>query len=206
MTQNNSLDVTSSKSLAHIQSSLQVGMEDVVNVFISRLEDDLHAKRERLQTSIRNLKTKIEELTDEQKNRSCEVNLVSINNPFVSITQRCDDIISVLWDTSLVSINVVTTVRSLKYQKHTAYYNKECTSGEVEVQLTISPDAVLEYKQLNNEISELTAELVKVNTDLREMSRKERKVRGIIAEMKLKDMGMEDLLNEPQLLAIVNNS
>jgi hypothetical protein len=201
MSQNNLV----ASSMSQLSTNLQVGMEDVVNVFISRLEDDLHAKREELQTAVRNLKSKVEDLTTEQQNRSNEVELTSFQTPFVDITQKFNEV-EVSWEKSLITVDVLTNVRSLKYETKVGYYNKEAATVEVQVQLPISSAAIAEYNQLHKDISDRTADLVKVNNELRDMSRKERKVRGVIASMKLKDMGMEDLLNEPQLLAIVNNS
>ena len=205
MTQTKLTTVASSKSLAQLTSNLQVGMEDVVNVFIARLEDSLHNQRENLQGQVRNLKTKLEELNDEQKLRKDDIELVSIQTQYVEISQKLDDV-RVNWEKGIVSIDVETTTKSRKYVGKSDYYDKKESTSEVQVHLSISPKALNEHNSLNKEIADLTAELMKVNNQLRDMSRKERQVRGVIATKKLTEMGMEDLLNDGDLLAIVNNS
>lgn len=194
------------KSLDQINSNMNVGMEDVVNVFISRHEDALHSQREQLQGELKTINGQIADVTSGEVKRVTalvKMNGSVIDNEVVRVEVGLrDDSVQLDWEKKVINYQTEITTKS---KTVLSGYNNGGTQTVVGKD-TITQAAMVQYGDLMSAKGVLTEKLTIVNNGLRDLARKERKVRGIIAEKKLNAMGMEDLLGDQQLLALIDGS
>lgn len=194
------------KSLDQINSNMSVGMEDVVNVFISRHEDALHSQREQYQGELKVVNSQIADLTASEVKRVTAIvkhNSEVIDNEVVRVEVGLrDDSVQLEWDKKVVNYQTEVNVKS---KTLSTGYNSGGTQT-VNGKDTITQKALAEYSEMMSAKSAITEKLTVVNNGLRDLARKERKVRGIIAEKKLNSLGMEDLLQDQSLLALIDGS
>jgi len=201
---NKDVSIVVGSALDQIQNNINVGMEDVVAVFLSRYETSLHTERATLQKEMGLINGQIKTLHDGfltlVKEWVEHSGTVGVNNfGLVEVEVKLEKNLNVDWNKGVVNYVLETSVRSLSVDADT-YRSK--SSGTVAGVHTID---VTEYNQLMEQKNVLTEKLTIVNNNLRDVSRKERQVRGQLAELKLKNLGMEDLLNEPTLIGLINN-
>jgi len=121
----------------------------------------------------------------------------------MSITTRLrgKDSIVLDWSTGKAAVSLETYVKS----KTCTGYNSD-DSAYFHVEVIILQEIVDSYHELMKTKDGIMDALNVVNGNLRDISRKERQVRGQLARMKLTDDGMEDILNAPELRALIDDS
>lgn len=193
--------------MTQVDSNISVGMGEVVNVFLAKYENKLHSDREDAQREVIRLNKLVQEVTEVATERFKlfveEANTGSWKNEFISITTGFLKDFTVVMNQGHVSTKLETTVLSNMVTKSD---HSEWLTTSVTINVPIGADLILDYNSLMEQKSVQTSLLAKINADLRDINRKERQIRGRIAEMKLKDMGMEQLLMEPTLLSLINES
>lgn len=192
----------STTTFDQINANLNVGIDDVVNVFISKYEDGLIAQRTSKQLEVKQINNQINQVVEEldaeverfKEQYEQTITIGTLKSEY-SIKKNC----TTLWESQKVicTVSILTTVAG----QTDSYY---CGSNSiVKVDMTIPNEIQSEYKQLLSSKTILLEQLQELNGLLRDVSRKERQVRGRIAEQKLENLGMTDLLNEPSLLKLV---
>lgn len=198
--------VSTATMMAQIATDVKVGMEDVVSVFLSRYENSLHDLRTTKQAEMAELNKQIKTLTDAELKRATDLVKQAIVTTqdigLVILEQKLDGDVVIEWSKKVLNFNLATTVRS-KSVTGDAYRSK--TSGTVGGQVEIDSNVQKQYQELIEKKQKIADELTVINNNLRDMSRKERQVKGQIAEMKLSSCGMEQLLQEPTLLALIDD-
>lgn len=194
--------MTETKSFIDSMSSkVNVGMDEVVYAFVAKYEDRLFEKKGVLQKRLKKTKQELTDLTNRLRS-SIDTSQYERTIPVLDLTSRVERV-EVVWESGCydgpnfkpairVNINIEDNVAG----RRPARLKKV-------VEFPISTNDVNRHKELNEKVSDLSAELTEVLTLIKTVSRKERQVRGRIAEMKLKDSGYEGLLNSPDLLALV---
>ncbi|RWZ84354.1 MAG: hypothetical protein EO766_17295 [Hydrotalea sp. AMD] len=206
----NQLVETSSNvsALSQINTNITVGIDDVVNVFISRYETGLNKQRTSNQAIIKDLNVKIKAVTDsilDQAKQYVEIMNIEgeVNNGiFTLFTSIGKDSYQLKIEQKHVQYKINTKIKSNTSNDH---YNKE-TSGSIYGEFQISESDLEQYNDLMSQKAQITAILTQINNDLRNVGSKERQVRGQIAEQKLVSQGMQDLINDPTILALIDTS
>lgn len=178
-------------ALSAISNNVVVGLDEVVAVFVSRYEDDLYSKRAEKATLIKELKQKIQNLTTSVINK-LDTTAYEVTNDILEIKSVVDNV-TVEWNNSRYSICV-----EIK--------NIDGSYGYISKRLYVALDVndVAQHTDLVEKCTLAESEFMVLNNEIRDISRKERKVRARISEMKLREGGFTDLLENPELLALVN--
>ncbi len=193
----------STATFNQISANLNVGIDDVVNVFISKYEDGLIEQRTSKQLEVKQINEQINQV------------VAKLNVEIDKFKEQYDQTVTIGLITTVYSIGSAATTINWNEQtvlcqvamatkvdgKKDAYYGSGHST--VRVDMVIPVDIHFEYKQLLSSKEQLLSELQELNSLLRDVSRKERQVRGRIAEQKLENLGMTDLLNEPSLLKLI---
>lgn len=193
--------------LAVVGSDVQVGMQDVADVFLSRYETSLEAERKALQAKLIAASNQIKAATElAQSQAITTVQAAGLTRTFdtglMLLTVTAGDKPAVDWDKGSVGVTITTRVESKTRQ--TGY--SRTTEGSVLVDVNVSPQIMADYKEQMATKATITERLNEVQSMLRNMSSKERQIRGKIAELKLQSLGATELLENPQLLGLVDLS
>jgi hypothetical protein len=199
----------SSDSLNQINANINVGIDDVVNVFVAQYENGLILERTSNQRLLQNLSKQIKEIEtfvlESSKNFRLFSDAIGTKDlGLFTLTTSIDDKSFLIdWEKGTIRYTIDTKLKSNTFTGDN--YNTY-TSGSFYGQMTIGSTSIVEYREAMAAKSRISAILAEINNSLRDVSRKERAIRGKIAEQKLTSMGMTDLLNNPQLLQLVDLS
>ncbi len=194
--------MTSEKAIAKMTSDVNVGIDEVVSVFVSQYEDNLFTKKKDLSSQIKEVKRSQKDLDTRLK--------ASINTS--------------TYETTIASLGLKSKVEDVDVEWGEGNYRKKSNpSIEIKVEISdtdksgdryhssmnktfkfdISKADVKLHKDNKDELESLGNELTEVMGLIKSVSRKERQVRGRISSLKLKDAGYEDLLNDTDILKLV---
>ena len=204
-------ELVGSKLVSDMTSDVNVGMDEVVNVFVSRYEDDLHERKKALSKELSVAKAN---LGDFIKTLETELRVKGAGFEF--------NIIEFGLSGAMSSSKICWTETDLSYstRKHKSL-PKNYPFGCVEIRVqSFSDDGSLDqYKFIELETSdldqhtELKQNVVDISTELKsilemikDVSRKERQIRGKISAAKLEKAGYDDLLQNDELLQLVQIS
>ena len=197
--------VTAMAGLGAMSINANVGMDEVVSIFISRLEEDLHNQRKSCQATLISKSNEIKELTT-QLVSTLRVAIKSVErvveDEFVKSTTTLNSSEpTVQWEYDQVIFYV-----SQKFETKLPGRNNYSgnSTNTVPVAMPIDDGIKSVYSTLMGDKSKITDRLNQIQTELRDLSRRERAVRAKVAEMKLNDAGMGDLLNNSDLLQLVD--
>lgn len=183
--------------LSTLTINANVGMDEVVSVFVARYEDQLFAKKEELSDHMRKLK---KQRSDLEKHLIEAVDLTPYNNitvPLLNLVGFVKDDPCVVWDESYhYSKNSVGICVTLQTANGT-------TKSHYPVSFPISEENIKQKCDLDAEIEAVYTELLEVMNQIKSIGRKERQVRGKISELKLAECGHIELLNNPELLKLI---
>lgn len=203
------MNTTETKALSTVMDQvnveLKVDMKDVVDVFLAKYETSLHAERTLLQREMAAVNGQLKNLTESlvattKLFATTEAVPTTVLGVF-SVSSKPINEPTIDWIKKEVTFLVEVLIQSLTVTS--GYNHKSHTT--IAGMLPIPNDSQETYHFLMDTKSGLTDKLNVVNTNLRDMGRKERQIKGKMAEMKLQELGMEDLLQEPALLALIND-
>lgn len=186
-------------SLTAMTSNVNVGMNEVVSVFVAKYEDSLFAKKEALSISIRDVKAHLSSI-DNALIKSVNPKDYEATVPKLGLEFKMGDV-SVHWEadychkknTLVVEIEMFDASDSRNHASYT-----KCHA------IPIQPSVIADRAETQDRLAQLNADLLEVMTLIKTVSRKERQIRGRISEMKLAECGMSELINNPELLQLVN--
>lgn len=171
--------------------NVQVGMDEVVSVFVSRYEDSLIEQRNDLQKQVVAINVSIKKVVEDT----------------TKLVQAYLDTLPTSADIGPLHLNVSYSDIALIWNKGTAQYNVSLSSVDADAgryqnklnTVLTYPVEVEEYNSLIEQKTVITGQLGEVNNALRDVSRKERQIKGKIAELKLTELGLTDLLEAPEI-------
>lgn len=185
-------------ALNQMSANVNVGMDEVVSVFVSKYEDGLFAKKDELAAVIRTLK---QELADFDKTITDMVDPTEYEAkvPNLGMTFKMGDV-SIHWDkhwqyaanTFVIDVNM--------------FDSSAKREGSVFTKNIIKPipsKIVKQRTEVKQAIDDKNAELMEVMGQIKGVGRKERQIRGRISELKLAESGMADLLTNSDMLKLV---
>ena len=194
-TENNS---TPTSALSLIQTNVNVGMDEVVNVFVSKYEDGLYVKKDDLSSKIKVVKREIETLDktliSNTSTSQYETSVVSLG--LVSKVES----VKVIWATEHEKTNKINININIKDIDSKSSYGNSMTKTIV---VEIGQTDVVQHKTLLDDLQRLNDDLMNVMNEIKSISRKERQIRGKISEMKLEQSGLNELLNNKDMLSLI---
>jgi hypothetical protein len=186
--------------LQSMTTDVNVGINEVVSVFISRWETSLHAKKDELGKKIKTVKQQIADLTS-QVLSVVDHSQYEMTVPQLSLQSKVGNV-NAVWneDTHKTKKNHIevevkifdTSNPSRDYPVHTK-----------NVKIAIGANDVQHYNQLSADLSALNTNLVETMGEIKQVSRKERQVRGTISEKRLAESGLSGLINDPEMLRLI---
>jgi len=185
--------------LTAMTSNVNVGIDEVVSVFVAKWEDGLFKKKDELSKKI---KAAIQEMTDLVKRLVDNVNRsdyegsiasLGISTKVVAIEVHFDG-----YDGDKRALIVVAV--EVKDEDSKRSYGDSFTKY---FRLPISQVDVDFNTELKTELEQLNAELVETMGEIKSVSRKERQVRGKISEMKLEQSGLAELAQNTEILKLI---
>lgn len=202
-----------SKGLAvfgQMTSDVNVGMDEVVGVFVSRWEDSLYSKKDELSKNIKTVKAELESF---EKTVLDQFRLhrgqYDQNITALGLNSVCSDV-ELVWDRSsdyntknlkgLANSVAVFKVQIKDVDDRSSYGSSAINKNFYQ---PISDSDLERRKEINGRLGDLGSELQEVLLKIKGVSRKERQIRGRISEMKLKDAGFEELIENPDLVGLI---
>lgn len=192
------------KAIEQITADVNVGIDEVVSVFVTQYEDNLFDKKKDLSKKIKELKKTQNDLT-KRLETSIDTNSFNTTIAVLGLKSKVESV-EVSWGDSEYSKRRSTP--SIKVSVEIKDTDKSEDRYHSSMSKTFSFDiSKVDVDQFNNnktEIESLGAELTEVMGLIKSVSRKERQVRGRISKKKLESAGYEDLLNDSEMLKLVS--
>lgn len=185
-------------ALTTITADVNVGMNEVVSVFVAKYEDGLFAKKDALSASIRAQKFHLAAI-DENLIKSVDAKDYSAVVLNLGLTFSMGDV-TVCWDgnyntpknTLVVEIEMFDQSNKRNTVSYTKYHHIDINSA-----------LIADRKETKDQLEQLNADLLEVMSLIKTVSRKERQIRGRISEMKLAESGLSELINNSEILQLV---
>lgn len=193
--------MTNSKELvAQLSTNVNVGMDEVVSVFVSKYENTLFEKKSELSKAIKAIKGTLKDLT---KSLVLKVDRSQYETtvPILNLVSKVEDV-TVDWDGNTrrkIKPSIHVSV-SIKDKDSTGSYRDEITK---DISIPISTTTLKRHTELDTELTGLNDSLLEVMGLIKSVSRKERQVRGRISELKLQEAGFEELLESEEMLKLI---
>ena len=191
------------KAIEQITADVNVGIDEVVSVFVTQYEDNLFDKKKELSGKIKVTKKAQTDLTNRLKT-SIDTSSYNTTIAVLGLKSKVEDV-NVNWGEKDYSNK--RTVPSIKVDVEitdTDKTDRYHSSMTKHFTFDIPKVDVDQYNSNKTEIESLSAELTEVMGLIKSVSRKERQVRGRISKKKLESAGYEDLLNDSEMLKLVS--
>lgn len=180
-----------------VSLNVNVGIDEVVSVFVTKYEDALFAKKDELSGKIKSVKASVANL-DKMLIGSVDRQKYNVSVPQLGFTFDVKDV-KVNWEDTYYGKKNTITVELAMYDKSDKDNHSVYTKN---IKLPMLATDIADHKSMVEELEQLNAELLEVMTNIKSVSRKERQIRGRISEMKLEKAGHSDLLSNPELLKL----
>lgn len=183
-----------------MNADVNVGMNEVVSVFVSKYEDGLFAKKDELSKKIKQLKAELValvksvELSVNKDQYTTTISLFGLSSKVTGV--------EIVWNETNYRIkekNVITVTVGLfdnSSDRDYPAFSKTFTTK-------LSKQDVDRHTELENDLESVNGELMEVMSLIKSVSRKERQIRGRISEMKLEQSGFSDLINNPEMVKLI---
>lgn len=187
-------------ALALMTTNVNVGINEVVSVFVAKYEDGLFAKKDELSAKIRiakqELATFLKDLVAEVDKSQYNVRVDVLNVLFFA------EEVEVSWEGNSY-YNIPKNSLTVSIQQRPAQEGSKSSHFKT-IALPISAVDISEHERLKAELEALNTELIDTMALIKSVSRKERQIRGRISEMKLAESGYSELVNSAELLQLVH--
>jgi hypothetical protein len=188
-------------TISAISSNVNVGMNEVVSVFVSKYEDGLFAKKAELSAKIKAIKADLKQI-DADLVLSVDPTKYDQSVPVLTMLFKLVET-SVHWEPTynIPKNMLVIDVGMIDSSIHPtrSQYTKR-------IYQDISVDVVTKHDEAQSQLAVLNGELMEVMGLIKLVSRKERQIRGRISEMMLAESGLADLLDSSELLSLTQIS
>ena len=190
-------------AVASLSTNVNVGMDEVVSVFVSKWEKSLFERKKDLSDKIKQVKDDLKIHTTSLEN-SVDTSKYEMKIPELGIASTIDSV-NVSWadrdekrskdnkSEIIVRVEIADTANSDRWR----------STLDKKFITPISKADVKKHNDLEDELSDLNGELIEVMGLIKSVSRKEREIRGAIAERKLQESGLQSLLEDDSMLQLV---
>jgi len=183
-----------------------VGLDDVVNVFISRYETACHNRFAEVQSRLKENGQKLKALDLEARTKIKEDFITPdeiIGRNYMFETKQTFGDINIEWTGKAILIAVVHTTTALNDVKIAGYNQTTTSIHNFSIRVNLHENFVATFNRLTEEGAAIREELMLVNQLLQQVDRKARQVKGFIAERKLEQAGMSALLENNELAQLI---
>jgi len=194
-------ELTNSKEISAIQqmsSNVNVGLDEVVSVFVSRYETQLFDRKDELSKNIKTVKDELEDL-DKRLKKSINTSEYETSIKVLNITTHVEDV-TVGWDKKKGDF-ITVEIEVKDNDKNEDRWSSSSFTKYKKVKISKSDSTT--HTELSDKLEVLKSELAETMVLIKSVSRKERQVRGRISEMKLQESGFAGLLDSPELTKLV---
>ena len=189
--------------MEQVEMNAKINLDDIVNVFVSKFEDEAYAKRDKVQKELKSLKEArkaseklaVQAAIDTFKSDKV-LSFPAFSMQFVI---KCGELSG-----ENVVLNCLINLTAVGNVKFGSYSSPNEDSTYVNILQPIPPAVLKELEDFESKENVYVQDLMKINEELKTIGRKTRKLKGKLAEKKMNELGMKDLLNNEELLAIVN--
>lgn len=176
------------------------GLNDVVNVFVSRFEKDLLEKQKQVSSNIQKKNGEIERELEKVK-KEMEGRIEKSFENDINISLFKNNLFFFEKEKGEISYDEKEFVGGLRlFKKEKGTYGRESMLFSKSVTIT---NELKRVKELEKELLELKKELGNVMVELSSISRKEREIRGVISERNLKENGFEGMLEDKDIIKLI---
>jgi len=187
-----------SKSISNLSANINVGIDEVVTVFVSQYEEKLFDKRKELNSELTDVKKQLQSLEEEVAN-TVDIKQYVTEGTVIGVKTEVTDV-NIVWDRNskkrepeiVVCVEVKSTFK-------TDYNNNFSHNFKFPIDQ--------KYVKINDGLEEdkerISSELVEINNQIKSIGRKERQVRAKVASMKLEESGYTDLLSNSDLVGLI---
>lgn len=185
--------------LQQMTANVNVGVDEVVSVFVAKWETALHDKKDKLSKQIKAVKKQLSDQVDSLIG-SVDTEQYVMDIPVLNLTSKIGDV-GVVWGKTYKTPENMIVVEVRVYD--TSEKSRDYPVHTKNVLCPVSADNVKLHDDLTKELETLNSELIEVMGEIKSVSRKERQVRGKLSEMKLEQSGFADLANSPDILQLI---
>jgi len=187
-----------SKSISNLSANINVGIDEVVTVFVSQYEEKLFDKRKELNSELTDVTKQLQSLEEEVAN-TVDIKQYVTEGTVIGVKTEVTDV-NIVWDRNskkrepeiVVCVEVKSTFK-------TDYNNNFSHNFKFPIDQ--------KYVKINDGLEEdkerISSELVEINNQIKSIGRKERQVRAKVASMKLEESGYTDLLSNSDLVGLI---
>lgn len=201
------------KNLAEVvQMDAKVTFDDLVNIYVSQYEEQLHQKRARIQVQIKELNAAKTELIKVIRAQVLEDAQLSFDNSIiggfkVKFTVVVDDDHDLgkdtFWPITVKQFTEITIPDDLKWRSSSVLRDDVSQSVQWILKHRVEDGMVEAWNKTVKELGELKEQLLGVNGDIQSIDRKTRQIKGLLATKKLEDIGASNLLEMPEVQNIL---
>lgn len=195
-----SKELTAGSAVSAMSANVNIGIDEVVSVFVTKYEDQLFDRKTDLSARIKQTKQELTDLENKLKS-GVDTSQYESKMPVLGLTSTVESV-KVRFNNKLAESNVAISVKISDDDDRSRYSGSLTKTFEV----SISSADFEENKSLKEKLENLNTELMEVMGLIKSVSRKERQIRGKISEMKLKESGFESLLESEEMLSLVQLS
>lgn len=191
----------------------KVSFDDLVNIFVSRHEEDLHQKRARIQFQIKELnasKVKLIQAVrdiahDNVTDRFETMQNEAIKTKFTVMVAEDGDLAKdPFWNVDVKMRVDVIDEDVLAWRPKTSTYSDDVSqSCNLVMKVRICEEQITEWNGLIVELGVLKEALLLVNGDIQSIDRKTRQIKGLLATKKLEAEGLTNLLESKEVQDIL---
>lgn len=185
-------------NLTAITTDVNVGMNEVVSVFVAKYEDGLFAKKDVLSSSIRGVKAHLSQI-DSDLIKSVHAEDYDAEVPKLGLSFKMGDV-AIQWEGNYNTPKNTLVVEVEMFDKSNERNHASYTKRH---HITIDKAVIDDRQETKDQLEQLNADLLEVMSLIKTVSRKERQIRGRISEMKLAESGLSELINNSEILQLV---
>jgi len=193
----------------------KVGMDDIVNIFVSQHEEQLHQQRAAVQKMFKETQSIVQKTIELVKTETLQDVLNQLNHNATKdglvrdiYSFDKDDHMSVNPDNNVVMFSVTRTTKiiAMGTLQFVGRYNGKF-SEQVQEHLNLSTNIgsahLATIKQYKEEADQLQAQLVEINAAIQGIDRKTRQIKAVLAQKNLEAAGLNDVLTSPEIQTIL---
>jgi hypothetical protein len=185
--------------LAAMNVNADVGMNEIVSVFVAKYEGNMIAKKDELSAKLKVVKKELADIDTDLIN-GVDKARYNVVVPFYGYKIAATDV-SVQWEKSYSCDPFQVRITVAMTDPNAAREDRQLMTQYLTE--PIPKEVIARRAEILSTIDSLTAELAAVLTELKAVSRKERQIRGRISEMKLAQSGYSGLMDNPELLQLI---
>lgn len=203
------------KQTAIVKTGLDatLNMEDIANVYLARYEESLMARQEETRKQVQAItknKEALQKTVEADARTFVQTKLAGLIAPLNSglISFAVNDEVHINGEVVYVHVTQTTALSDeLKLVDH-HYYRRGTgatsnPTSEFQVEVAIAKEHLEQAAELDKEHAAASAILQETNNQLVNIGRKERQVKAMISQKKLEELGQADLINLPEVNALL---